>query len=367
MRLNKCSASIVFRNNREMNKILFLSFLSLLASCNASLLGKPYSNVVPQDTNPSTENPTDTAARDSGVNLHQNLPCDMEVGTGSGQVAIGPEVIGSSKVICIRAGTYSSADIFSLTGTTETIVVQNKGMVTFTDRLYLSNLKNVVVSGAGTEGLEQGIMVRDTGYRGTSLYGKFHTFTLQNIAYKNVPDYVISWDRPRVAYNGTPDSAFYNVKFLRNTGDAVGAFLMLYPERETLTDILLNIEVAYNTIKNSPNSGSSIVLNASFNSNVHHNRFENVSMNINEHSGIIFLNGDGKVHHNFFSNVLGNSVRSWPLSLKNGSTPGKLDIYNNITVGTIKYGILKFNRSPITSVVDQLLPTSASTTTPLEI
>lgn len=140
-----------------MNNFILLSLLSILASCN------PYNNVVPVNPSPSTEvpaeTPSDTAGRDAGENLYKNLTCDLEVGNGSGQVAMGPDVIGNNKVICIKAGTYSSADIFSLTGVGEPIVVQNKGMVTFTDRLYLSNLKNVVVSGAGTEGLEQGIIV----------------------------------------------------------------------------------------------------------------------------------------------------------------------------------------------------------------
>lgn len=321
---------------REMKNFLFLSALSVLASCNLAVLGTPYNKVEEVPKTPDT-----SVNADTGVNLYKNLPCDMEVGSGSGQVAVSTAIIGTNKVICIKAGTYSSLDVFGLTGVGTPIVVQNSGMVTFTDRIYLSNLKNVVVSGSGTDGLEQGIMVRDNGYRGTSLYGKFHTFTLQNIAYKNVPDYVISWDRPRVIYDGTPESTMYNAKFLRLTGENIGPLIMLYPSRETLEDILMNIEVGYNTVKNSPNSGSSIVLNAAFNVNVHHNRFENVSMNINEHSGIIFLNGDGKVHHNYFSNVLGNSMRTWPLSLKNGSTIGKLDMYNNITVGSIKYGMIE--------------------------
>lgn len=282
----------------------------------------------------------ETPVTDSGVNQYKNLKCEMyaELDTTYNRFKINNTNLGTKKVVCLKAGTYNGLDIDGLKVTGPPVVIQNEGLVQFTGGLWINNPKNVVLSGSGTEGIEHGIIVRDTGYRGIQFAGKVHTFTLQNVAFKNVPNYVIAWDRPSSVYDGTPDSAFYNNKFLRLKGENVGTFVIFYADRDGKKDYILNIEVAYCDVKDSPNMGSGIVLSAAFNVNVHHNRFENVSMKVNEHSGIIFLHGDGKLHHNYFKHTLGNSMRTWPLSL--GSV-GSLDMYNNISIDTIKYGMIE--------------------------
>src|SRR5690606_36949536 len=54
---------------------------------------------------------------------------------------------------------------------------------------------------------------------------------------------------------------------------------------------------------------------------------------------MIFLLGDGKLHHNFSKNTLGNSMRTWPYRLKDGTN--RPDIYNNISVDTIKHSMIE--------------------------
>src|SRR5690606_39263859 len=167
---------------------------------------------------------------------------------------------------------------------------------------------------------ERGIVIQNTGYRGATFKGRNHSVTLQDLAFINVPDYVITWEVRGTIFDGSSTSSdFYNIKLLRLTSENSGEFLNAFGGGAwggyAGKDFSLNLEVAYCHFKNSPDTASVLNLSGAYNVNIHHNIFENMSTNTNQHNGMIFIKGNGKIYNNYFRHTLGNSIRAWPSSL----------------------------------------------------
>src|SRR5690606_38703176 len=69
---------------------------------------------------------------------------------------------------------------------------------------------------------------------------------------------------------------------------------------------------------------------------IHHNIVNNVNPSNNNHNGIFQMIGNGKFHNNKLTNFQGNAIRAWVFS--RGTSPSTIEIYNNITYNTRKYG-----------------------------
>src|SRR5690606_5445386 len=116
----------------------------------------------------------------SGDNKYVNLPCDATVGSGSGRISIDQSSVKDGEVICIKKGKYSIVSVKDISSSGKPVIIQNDGKVEIIERMVLSNLSNVVISGSGRNHTGNGIIIRDTNYRGAELTGKFNSFTMQN-------------------------------------------------------------------------------------------------------------------------------------------------------------------------------------------
>jgi len=96
-----------------------------------------------------------------------------------------------------------------------------------------------------------------------------------------------------------------------------------------------DIEIAYNTFKNSPHTGKVFEGRNLWNYSVHHNVVDSINQQNNNHNGVFELQGNGKFHSNRFTNYQGNSIRAWLFS--RGTEPLNVEIYNNICYNTRKY------------------------------
>ncbi|WP_231490805.1 hypothetical protein [Pedobacter sp. Leaf170] len=276
-----------------------------------------------------------------------------QVGTGSGDLTIDGKTLDLStiKLIKIKGGNYLSVNIQNINGTaSQPIYIVNDGQVTITNGLITNNITNVSLVGDYNESPKYGIAFKNNPFRAIKMYGKMSGVTLQSLRFTNIGDYCIAGESDNgrsLAYNGTSSTRTENFKILNcifeNTGSIVfGGSLNGAGED---TGFFKDVEIAYNTFKNSPDIGSAINFSNVQDYNVHHNIVDNVNTSNNNHNGIFYMQGNGKFHDNKLTNYQGNAIRMWVYS--RGSTPATVEIYNNICYNTRKYGafeIQEFSR-----------------------
>ncbi|ACU04178.1 hypothetical protein [Pedobacter heparinus] len=266
----------------------------------------------------------------------------LDVGTGSGNLIIDglTTPFKCKDLIRIKGGTYKGIVIRNIISDNGCpITIQNDGLVEITgnfNKMDLSNLKNVVISGDGTPGIAKGFSFSDNTYRAIEMSGSVDNFTLQNISFKNIGNYVINYPENK-AYNGTEDSYMKNLKFLNINCDNCNVFLNAHGsvQNGNITGLIKNIEIGYLDFQNSPNVGTVVYIGNVEDYNIHHNKINNINTQNNNHNGIFQLNGNGKFYNNYISNHQGNALRAWGHTI--GSTPKDILIYNNIVVNSRKY------------------------------
>lgn len=266
----------------------------------------------------------------------------VNVGTGSGSLTIDGKTLSvqCNDLIKIKGGTYTGINIQNIISADGCpITIKNDGLVEIVgnfNQMNLSNLKNVIVSGDGTSGIAKGFVMRDNSYRSVELTGTINQFTLQNVAFKNISNYVINF-QSTLAYNGTDASLSKDLKFLNITCDNTAQLLGTggSVENGVITGLIKNIEIAYVDFQNSPGVGTVVYLGNAENYNIHHNRVNNINSTNNNHNGIFAINGNGSFHDNYVSNHQGNAIRAWGHTV--GNTPKNVYIYNNIVVNSRKY------------------------------
>lgn len=289
------------------------------------------------------------------------LACTKNVGTGSGTVEISQAALNlvPGDVVCIKEGQYDGFGISDITGTKSApITIQNDGPVRILALSGMSNLKHVVVSGAGrgATAAQNGIYFKDVPYRAIHMQGVFDGLTLQYIDLINVGDNAILFFKndTRIAYDGNDATVVRrDVRILHMRGTNTNAFLGFDGSIDdgVITNASKNIEIAYCRITDSPNAGSSMWLGRVWGADVHHNRFQHVSLNVPQHTALVMLIGDGKLHHNYYQDFLGNGMRLWPVSL---DKVGTLDVYNNIFLESQKYSALEIQAFEDTITANQL-------------
>ena len=275
----------------------------------------------------------------------------IKVGTGSGDLTIDgnnfivngiKRVLTNGDIIKIKGGSYSSITIknVSVPADGERVIFMNDGLIQFdgNKHLYLSDLNNVTVSGAGNSGNERGFAFTNSSYRAVALEGSLNNFTLQNMLFKNVDDYVISYvsgSKNRV-YNGSPESYSANLAFLNLDADNVGPLIWIEGEinASNFTGLIKGIEIAGITCINSPDISTVVFLGSSEGYNIHDNFVSNVNMQNNNHNSIFMLRGSGKFYNNTVKNHQGNAVRAWIYSLDKEAT---VEIFNNKIYNSRKY------------------------------
>ncbi|MCH5720420.1 hypothetical protein [Niabella hibiscisoli] len=222
------------------------------------------------------------------------------------------------------------------------MTIQNDGLVELKDGykpMDISNVNNLIVSGAGTSGIDRGIQFKNNTYRAIALRGTLNDFTLQNMYFKNIADLVIMHEGlEKLRYTGAADSYAKNLKFLNLDADNVGPFIMLPGSIESSAHygVIKGLEVANITCVNSPTISTIVYVGNGYNYNVHNNYINNVNTKVDNHNGIFFLKGFGKFYSNIVTNHQGNAIRAWIHSIDNQT--GIIEIYNNIVYSSRRYG-----------------------------
>ena len=287
-----------------------------------------------------------SAGAGGGAGIPAPLACTRMVGTGSGSVDIQQAALGlvDGDVVCIAAGAYSSFHLAKIKADpAHPITIQNDGVVTFSGSSAGEDLTGVVLSGAGKGASDtaNGFRFANIGYRAITLSGTLHDVTLQYLDFENIGDYTIYVPGAGLVYDGTDATALTDLKVLHSRGKAFGdGFLTLSGTTKgpDLVGIARRVEVAYCELSDTPKASYAFWLGTGFDAHVHHNRVTGFALQLAQHNGVVFFNGDGVVDHNYFRNYLGEGLRLWPFSW---GQAGKIDVFANIFLESQKYSAVE--------------------------
>ncbi|MGC4234432.1 MAG: hypothetical protein QM594_15740, partial [Niabella sp.] len=205
---------------------------------------------------------------------------------------------------------------------------------------------NVTVSGAGNSGNERGFAFTNSSYRAIFLEGTLNNFTLQNMFFKNVDDYVISYvELNSKRYTGAENSFVTNLAFLNIDAENVGPLIYLGGDITSngYMGLIKGVEIAHISCINSPDPGNVAFVGNAEDYNIHDNYVNNVNSANNNHNGVFFARGNGKFYNNKVVNHQGNALRAWPYSITKN---GVVEIYNNIIFNSSKYSGFELGAQP---------------------
>ncbi|AHF17062.1 hypothetical protein [Niabella soli] len=294
------------------------------------------------------------------------------VGKGSGDLLIDGNnfVMNGAKMnlqngdsIKIQGGSYNSISVQNISVPDgNRVTIANAGLISLdgTDKmLTLSNLNNVTVSGGGVNGMSRGFAFLNNSYRAVILEGTINNFTLQNMLFKNIGDYVIYYnDLDKLVYDGSAQSYRSNIAFLNLDGENINTFINLPGDisNSNFTGLLRNVEVGHISCINSPGIGIVVSLGACEDYNVHDNLINNINSQNDNHNGIFMLSGNGKFYNNTVKNHQGNAIRAWLYSV---SSPKTVEIYNNIVYNSRKYSAFEVQVPPYVKASPLFKPANA--------
>ncbi|MFC3196162.1 hypothetical protein ACFOET_00915 [Parapedobacter deserti] len=242
--------------------------------------------------------------------------------------------------IAIAAGKYSLISIRNLKGIDGCPVrITNDGLVElagYRAALTINNVSNVVISGDGHRNYDKGFLFRDNDYRAVELSGDINDFTFQYAEFRDIRDYVISYNRQKL-YDGSAATYSKKLTFSHLKVERCGAFVN-FPGGISGTDIkglIRGLEISFVEISNCPNPRNVVHVGLVEDYDIHDNVLSNINMENNNHNAMFHLVGNGKFYNNHISNHQGNAIRAWAVSM--GSTPKEIQIFNNIVVNSRKY------------------------------
>ncbi|WP_346239098.1 hypothetical protein ABDK00_010200 [Niabella insulamsoli] len=296
----------------------------------------------------------------------------LEVGSGSGNLTIDGDnlTINGAKItfqngdlVKIKGGAYNAITIrnISVPSNGARVTFINDGQITFNGGklMNLANLNNVTVSGAGQSSNDRGISFTNSSYRAIMLSGTINNFTLQNMRFSNVSDYVISYvDLKSMVYNGSASSYAYNLAFLNIDADNVGPLFFFGGDvsSNSFIGLIKKLEIANVTCINSPSPGSVVSVGNVEDFSIHDNRIDNINTRNDNHNGVFFARGNGKFYNNVVTNHEGNALRLWLYSVEGTKT---CEIYNNIVYNSRKYSGFEIQVTPYIKASSVFKPANA--------
>ena len=302
--------------------------IAVFSTCNKNKSIQKVSNL-PIETPPTLPNGSQSA---------------YEVGTGNGYLTIDGNSLDlkTIKLIKIKSGTYQGIYIKNILAPEESpVFIKNSGQVIINEGMETENVNYINISGDGDAGVAYGFLFQNIKFRAIKLSGKMTGVVLNKLSFKNVGDYCIAGERNNgigFRYNGNPESRTDNFKILNcvfeNTGSIVFGGNISKDSGED-SGFFKDVEIAYNTFKNSLDVGSVCTFTNVQDYNIHHNIVDNINTQNNNHNGIFYMQGNGNFHDNKLTNYQGNSIRMWLFS--RGTLPSTNEIYNNICYNTRKY------------------------------
>ncbi|MGE9312926.1 hypothetical protein ACLOAU_14860 [Niabella sp. CJ426] len=348
---------------------LLVQFFSSCTKSSPIYIGDDTTTNPPKDT--TTTPPKDTTTtppKDTTVKGRS-----FAVGTGSGNLVIDGNnfVVSGSKIdlkngdtVKIKGGSYNSMAIknVSVPATGARVIFINNGQVVFSGgkQLTLSDLNNVTISGAGESATARGFTFMNSSYRAVTLSGAINNFTIQNMLFQNVQDYVICYpDLNSKLYNGAANSHSSNLAFLNLDAYNVGPFIVLGGDitNNGFTGLVKKLEVANILCTNSPTPGAIVSIGDVEDFLIHDNRVDNVNSANDTHNGIFFVRGNGKFYNNVITNHQGNALRLWQYSLNDNIKT--IEIYNNIVYNSRKYSGFEIQVPPYIKAISHFRPAKA--------
>ncbi|MGV3762446.1 hypothetical protein [Parapedobacter sp.] len=242
--------------------------------------------------------------------------------------------------IAIKEGIYTNIEIKNLEGQEGCpIQIINDGLVEivgFRAHMSISNVSHVAIRGNGNSEIERGFLFRDNDYRAMILNGTINNMDVTHIAFKNIGNYVISYNNETV-YDGSPDSYSSNLTFSDLTADNTGALINFSGgiSDSAIQGLVKNLEISHIVFTNAPAPKYAVYVGMAVDYNIHHNEFRNVNMENDNHNAMFCIRGNGRFYNNYINGHQGNALRAWGVSI--GSTPKTILIYNNIVVNSRKY------------------------------
>ncbi|MCH5597913.1 hypothetical protein [Niabella ginsengisoli] len=355
---------------------LFCIFITIITLSFTSSCTKGSLPLVPDPDNPGSGSDT-TIVKDTTIKDTIKPPPSsgriLQLGSGSGNLTIDGNnlTINGTKVtfkngdlVKIKGGSYNSITIRNVSVPTNgaRVTFINDGLVAFTGGkiLSLSNLNNVTISGAGQSSSGRGFAFTNSTYRAIMLSGSINNFTLQNMLFKNVSDYVISYvDLNSKVYTGEANSFVSNLAFLNIDADNVGPLIYLGGDvsSNSFIGLIRKLEIANLTCINSPSPGSVVSVGNVEDFDIHDNYVNNVNSNNTNHNGIFFVRGNGKFYHNKVTNHQGNAIRSWPYSI---TKSGRVEIHDNVVYNSSQYSAFELGAQPYIRASSVYKPANAA-------
>ncbi|MCZ4223291.1 hypothetical protein [Pedobacter rhodius] len=233
--------------------------------------------------------------------------------------------ISKSTLIKINPSNYSNVTFYSFEPL-ENVVLDLTGS-TFDNCNF--------IFGAGTGLKIYGGEIKNTKNRALKFSFELNNFQIFNTKFINCGDYAI-FSEHIGGYDGKESSLNNGFKLMNCTFENSGPIFLGGNLNATEdSGVFKNIEIAYNTFRNSPATGKVFEAHNAWDYDIHHNLADSLNANQNNHNGIFEMQGNGKFHDNKFTNYQGNSIRAWAFS--RGNTPATIEIYNNICFNTRKY------------------------------
>jgi hypothetical protein len=301
-----------------------------------------------QNSTTTTETPVTTPEVVAAPASTYAVPSDAtiyDLGTGSGYLVIDGATLNipANSFIRVKAGSYKSITIKNILATTaKPVYIKNVGLVTSSEMMSIENVSNVIVDGDNTAGITYGFTFSNISYKAISVSGKMSGLILKSMSFTNIGDDAIAGEKnlgTDRAYDGTENTRTDGFKVLNCLFDNAGAISFggnLSKDNNEDSGFFKDVEIAYNTFKNSKDVGSVCSFTNVQDYNIHHNTVDNINANNNNHNGVFFMQGNGKFHENKLTNYQGNAIRMWLYS--RGSSPATNEIYNNSCYNTRKYG-----------------------------
>lgn len=322
----------------------------------AQAANRPVENTEPKAADPAPEYTDPLPIVSRPVVTNERV---FEVGYGFGELTIdgnnfvsnGNKIIfQNGDVIKIKGGSYNGITVKNISVPDgKRVLVINDGLVTLNGdfkALGVSDLNNVTISGNGTSGIDRGFAFLNNKYRAVVLSGSVNDFTLENMLFKNIGDYVINYSgSDKKIYNGSPDSYSRNLAFINLDGENISNFIQLPGDitANNHTGLFKGVEIAGLTCINSPGVGTVVFLGNVENYNIHDNFINNINSENNNHNGIFMARGNGKFYNNVIKNHQGNAIRAWQYSIEGTQT---VEIYNNTVYNSRKYSAFEIQVPP---------------------
>ncbi len=260
------------------------------------------------------------------------------IGSGSGAV-IRKEMLGlkPGDTLAIRAGIYENGGSFwGLKGIT---ILNYGGIVEFGKTVSLGNLKMVIFSGAGFNGLFYGIRFRNLRGDAFLLEGPCNSLRLSHCEYDNLDGTAFNASRPFTTYTGdTSTFALYKTGFSYQKLVHSGAlFVGSWASPKEFQNVVDSISFLHIIVDSTSSDVCQVIGQSIYRMLASHWRITGPCPNGKHDAGIFQIAGNGSVSNIYRKDGWGYIWRIWNIGL-NGRAESYL--YNCIDLNTDNYGTI---------------------------